>query len=66
MFANKSAVDGGKGQQIFQLSKILSPELVTTVMLFSGAHNGAAKAVRWLNVKFNSPNLLVPRVYEEI
>ena len=66
MFANKSAVDGGKGQQIVQLSKILSLELATTVMSFSGAQDGAAKAVRWLNVKFKSPHLLLPRVYEEI
>ena len=27
MFASQSVVDGGKGQQIFKLSKILSPEL---------------------------------------
>ena len=55
MFANKLAVDGGRGQQIFHLSKMLSPELATTVMSFSGGQDGAAKAVWWLNVKFNSP-----------
>ena len=54
MFANKSTVDGGEGQQIFQLSKIRSPELAATVMSFSGAQDGAAKAVRYLNDKFNS------------
>ena len=66
MFANKAAVDGRQGQQIYQLSKILSPELATTVMSFSGAQDGPAKAVKWLNVKFNSPHMLLPRVYQEI
>ena len=65
MFANKSAIDGGEGQQIFQLSKIPSQELATTVMSFSGAQDGPAKAVKWLNVKFNSPHLLLPRVYQD-
>ena len=59
-------MDGVEGQLIFQLSKILSSELATTVMLFSGAHDVAAKAVRWLKVKFNSPHLLLPRVHKEI
>ena len=66
MFANKAAVDRGEGQQIDQLSKTWSPELATTVMSFSGAQDGPAKAVKWLNVKFNSPHLLLPRVYQEI
>ena len=44
MFATKAAVDGGEGQQIFQLSKILSAELATTVISFSGAQDGPAKA----------------------
>ena len=59
-------MDGVEGQLIFQLSKILSSELATTVMLFSGAQDVAAKAVRWLKVKFNSPHLLLPRVHKEI
>ena len=66
MFTNKAAVDGGEGQQIYQLSKILSPELATTVMSFSGAQDGPSKAVQWLNKKFNSPHLLLPKVYQEI
>ena len=45
MFANMAAVDGGEGQQIYQLSKVLSAELATTVMSFSGAQNGTAKAM---------------------
>ena len=35
-------------------------------MLFSGAEDGPAKAVEWINVKFNSPHLLLPWVYQEI
>ena len=66
MFANKAAVDGGEGQQIYQVSKILNAEFATTVMYFSGAQDGPAKAVKWLNMKFNSPHLLLPRVYQEI
>ena len=56
----------GEEQQIFQLSKILSPELAATVMSFSGAQDGAAKAVLYLKYKFNSPHLLLPKVYNEI
>ena len=43
MFANKAAVDGGEGQQIYQLSKILSAELAATVMSFSGRKMGPQK-----------------------
>ena len=35
-------------------------------MSFSGAQDGSAKAVQWLNMKFNSPHLLLPKVYQEI
>ena len=56
----------GEGQQIFQLSKILSNDLATTVMSFSGAQDGPRKAVKWLSKKFNSPYLLLPKVYAEI
>ena len=62
----KKAADGGGAQQLFQLSKILSPELSRTVMSFSSAERGAEKAVSWLNLKFNSPHLLMPKVYEAI
>ena len=66
MFQDKNAPDGGAAQQLFQLSKILSPELSSIVMSFSGAERGAEKAVAWLNLKFNSPQLMIPKVYEEI
>ena len=66
MFPNKSAVDGGRDQQIFHLSKMLSPELTTTVMSFSGGKDCAAKALWWLNVKFNSPHLLLLRVMKKL
>ena len=66
MFANRAAVDGGEGQQLYQLSKILSPELATTVMSFSGAQDGPAKTNQWLNMKLNLYNLLLPKVYQEI
>ena len=66
MFQDKNAADGGAAQQLFQLSKILSPELSHTVMSFSGAKQRAKKAVSWLNLKFNSPQLMIPKVYEEI
>ena len=66
MFANPKAADGGGAQQLFQLSKILSPELARTVMSFSGAERGADKAVSWMELKCNSPHLLTPKVYEEI
>ena len=65
-FQDKNAPDGGATQQLFQLSKILSPDLSSTVMSFSGAERGAEKAVAWLNLKFNSPQLMIPKVYEEI
>ena len=35
-------------------------------MSFSGAERSAEKAVAWLNLKFNSPGLMIPKVYEEI
>ena len=66
MFQDKNAPDGGAAQQLFQLSKTLSPDLSSTVMSFSGAERGAEKAVAWLNLKFNSPQLMIPKVYEDI
>ena len=38
--------ENGEGQQIYQLSKILNADLADTVLSFSGAQDGAAKAVR--------------------
>ena len=66
MFQDKNAADGGAAQQLFQLSQILSPKLARTVMSFSGAERGAEKAVSWLNLRFNSPQLMIPKVYQEI
>ena len=66
MFQDKSAPDGGAAQQLFQLSKMLSPELSRTVMNFSGAERGAEKAVSWLELKFNAPQLMIPKEYKEI
>ena len=58
--------ENGEGQQIYQLSKILSADLADTVLSFSGAQDGAAKAVRYLNDRFNSPHLGLPKIYDEI
>ena len=66
MFQDKAAPDGGAAQQLFQLSKILSPDLAESVMTFSGAERGEDKAVAWLELKFNEPQLMIPRVFEEI
>ena len=35
-------------------------------MSFSGAQDGPRKAVQWLSMKFNSPHLLLPKVYQAI
>ena len=51
MFEDKKAVDGGAAQQLYQLSKILSPDLAKSVMRFSGAERGAQKAVEWLELR---------------
>ena len=58
--------ENGEGQQINQLLKILSANLAETVMSFSGAQDGAAKAVHYLNDRFNSPHLILPKVYDKI
>ena len=65
MFEDKTAKDGGAAQQLFQLSKILSPDLASTVRSFSGAERGAEKAVEWLELRFNEPQLMIPRIFEE-
>ena len=66
MFEDKTAKDGGAAQQLYQLSKILSPDLASTVRSFSGAERGAEKAVEWLELRFNEPQLMIPRIFEEI
>ena len=48
MLEDKTAKEGGAAKQLFQLSKILSPDLAITVRSFSGAERGAEKAVEWL------------------
>ena len=53
-------------QQLFQLSRIVSPELAKTLLSFSGSENGAAKALQWLHLKYGMPHLQIPKVYEEI
>ena len=55
----------GQGEQIFQLSNILSAELSATVMSFSVAQDGAAKAMRYLNDRFNSLHLLLTKVKQQ-
>ena len=66
MLYDQHALDEGAAHQLFQLSKILSPDLARTVMSFSGAKHAAWKAVDWLNLKFNSPQLMIPVVYQEL
>ena len=36
------------------------------MMSFSGAERGAEKAVSWLELKFNAPQLMILKVYEEL
>ena len=66
MFQDKGAPDGGAAQQLFQLSKILLPDPASSVMSFLGAERSADKAVAWLELKFNEPQLMILRVFEEI
>ena len=63
--ADKNARDGGAAQLFFQLSKIFNPELLRTVMIFSGAERGAEKAVSLLSLKFNSLHLLILKVFRK-
>ena len=60
MFADKHTPDGGAAQKLFQVSKILSPDLARTVLSFSSTEWAAGKAVDWLNLKFNSPQFMIP------
>ena len=59
MFSEK-----GERQQIYELLKILGANLADTMTSFSGAQDGAAKAARYLNDRFNSPHPL-PKVCDE-
>ena len=45
MFFDANAPDKGASQQLFQLSKILSPDLAKSVLSYSGSENSAQKAV---------------------
>ena len=63
MFYDPHTPDKGASQQLFQLNKILSPDLARTVMSFSGAEHAAQKSADWLNLKFNSPQLMIPVIY---
>ena len=66
MFYDPNAPDKGGSQQLFQLSKMLAPDLARTVLSFSGAKNSAQKAADWLSLKFDSPQLMIPVIYQEL
>ena len=66
MFYDPSAADKGASQQLFQLSKLLSPDLAKSVLSYSGSENSAKKAADWLALKFDSPQFMIPACYTEI
>ena len=66
MFYDENAPDKGASQQLFQLSKILAPDLARSVLSYSGSKNSAQKAADWLALKFDSPQLMVPVIYQEL
>ena len=66
MFFDANAPNKGASQQIFQLLKILSPDLAKSVLSYSGSENSAQKAADWLSLKFDSPQLMVPVIYQEL
>ena len=66
MFYDANAPDKGASQQLFQLSKILAPDLARSVLSYSGSENSAQKAADWLSLKFDSPQLMVPVIYQEL
>ena len=66
MFYDANALDKGDSQQPYQLFKILAPDLAKTVLSFSGAEDSAHKAKKWLSLKFNSPKMMIPIVYQEV
>ena len=53
-------------QQIVQLSKITSPEILKTLMSFSGSKNCSEKALKMLHLRWGYPHLQLPAVYDEI
>ena len=66
MFHDPSAADKGASQQLFQLSKLLTPDLAKSVLSYSGSENSAQKAAQWLELKYNSPQFMIPTCYTEI
>ena len=66
MFYDENAPDKGASQQLFQLSKILAPNLARTVLSYSGSKNSAQKAADWLALKFDPPQLMVPVINQVV
>ena len=66
MFYDANAPDKGASQQLYQLSKIQAPDLARTVLSFSGAQDSAQKAKKWLSLKYKSPKIMIPLVYQEV
>ena len=65
-FYDANAQDKGASQQLYQLSKMLAQDPARTVLSFSGAQDSAQKAKKWLSLKFNSPKIIIPLVYQEV
>ena len=53
-------------QQLVKLSKITSPEILKTLLSFSGSKNCSEKALQWLHLRYGNPHLQLPAVYDEI
>ena len=66
MFYDANVPDKGASQQLYQLFKILAPDLARTVLSFSGAEDSGQKAKNWLSLKFKSPKMMIPVVYQEV
>ena len=66
MFYDANAPDKGASQQLYQLSNILAPDLARTVLSFSGAEDSGQQAKNWLSLKFTSPQMMIPVVYQEV
>ena len=45
---------------------MLAPDLARTVLSFSCTKNSAQKAANWLSLKFDSPQLMIPVIYQEV
>ena len=56
----------GLPHQLYQLSKMLAPDLARTVLSFSGAEDSGQQAKNWLSLKFKSPQMMIPVVYQEV